>query len=94
MKIESIKNTFRIIAVLEGLSYIFLLIAVPIKYLANNEQYVKALGMPHGILFILYIVLAFVMQKKMSWNKKNMLVIILGSIIPFGTFYIDYKYLQ
>ena len=63
MKIESIKNTFRIIAVLEGLSYIFLLIAVPIKYLANNEQYVKALGMPHGILFILYIKWKPVMRK-------------------------------
>ena len=74
--------------------YILLLIAVPIKYLANNEQYVKALGMPHGILFIIYIGLSILMQKKMKWDTKHMLIIMMGSIMPFGTFYIDYKYLQ
>ena len=46
---------FRIIACLEGISYIILLfIGVPLKYIAHNEIIVKALGMPHGILFILY----------------------------------------
>ena len=91
---KNLKNIFRIIALLEGVSYILLLIAVPIKYLAHNEQYVKALGMPHGILFILYMGLAFLIQTKMNWNRKNMLVIIFGAIIPFGTFYVDYKYLK
>ena len=32
--------------------------------------------------------------KKMKWNTKNLIVVIAASIIPFGTFYIDYKYLQ
>ena len=82
------------IAILEGVSYILLLIATSIKYLLHNEQYVKILGMPHGILFMLYIALAFLMQKKMGWDNKNMMIIILGSIIPFGPFYIDYKYLK
>ena len=94
MKTNQLKSVFRIIALLEGVSFILLLIAVPIKYIIHNEQYVKALGMPHGILFMLYIALAVLMQKKMQWNKKNMFIIILGSVIPFGTFYIDYKYLK
>ena len=90
--IFTIKNIFRLIAILEGLSYILLLIATPIKYLFGNEQYVKALGMPHGILFILYIFFAILIQKKMNWNNKNLIIVILASIVPFGTFYIDYKY--
>ena len=90
----TLKTVFRCIAILEGVSYVLLLIATPIKYLFYNEQYVKALGMPHGILFILYIALALFIQKKMEWNKKNLIVIMVASIIPFGTFYIDYKYLQ
>ena len=73
---------------------VLLLIATPIKYLLDNEQYVKALGMPHGVLFILYITLAVFIQKKMNWDKKKLLVIMVASIVPFGTFYIDYKYLQ
>ena len=88
------QTVFRLIAVLEGSSYILLLIATLIKYLLNNEQYVKALGMPHGILFILYIALAVFIQKTMQWDNKSLIIIILASIIPFGTFYIDYKYLK
>lgn len=88
-------NTFRIVALLEGVSYILLLfIATPIKYLAQDPQYVKFLGMPHGILFIAYIVLAFVFKKEFSWNNKQLLIVLLASIVPFGTFYIDKKYLN
>ena len=85
---------FRLIAMLEGVSYILLLIAMPFKYLLDNEQYVKALGMPHGILFILYIIMVFLIREQMRWNIKNLTIIILASIIPFGTFYVDYKYLR
>lgn len=88
-------NIFRIVAFLEGISYILLLfIATPIKYLANDPQYVKLLGMPHGILFIAYIVLAFVFKNDFSWNNKQFAFVLLASIVPFGTFYIEKKYLK
>tara|TARA_Y100000994_G_scaffold57995_2_gene47000 strand:- start:1657 stop:1938 length:282 start_codon:yes stop_codon:yes gene_type:complete len=90
----TLKNIFRIIAILEGVSYVLLLIATPIKYLLDNEQYVKALGMPHGVLFILYIVLAFFIQRKMKWDNKKLIIVMLASVVPFGTFYVDYKYLD
>tara|TARA_B110000305_G_scaffold54457_1_gene60124 strand:- start:4968 stop:5246 length:279 start_codon:yes stop_codon:yes gene_type:complete len=89
------KKAFRLISFLEGISYLLLLfIAVPIKYFQGNELYVKILGMPHGILFIGYILLLILIQKKMKWNLKTTLVISLASIIPFGTFYVDIKYLR
>ena len=88
------KKIFRIIAVLEGASYILLLIATPIKYVLDNEQYVKAFGMPHGILFILYVILVFFLQKRMQWDNKSLIIIIIASIIPCGVFYVDYKYLS
>tara|TARA_B100000700_G_C14706297_1_gene696900 strand:- start:4 stop:285 length:282 start_codon:yes stop_codon:yes gene_type:complete len=90
----TLSRIFRFIAILEGISYILLLIATPIKYILKNEQYVQALGMPHGILFILYVGLAVFVQKKMSWNNKTLVVVIIASVIPFGAFYIDYKYLK
>jgi len=86
---------FRLITLLEGSSYLLLLfVAVPIKYLVGNELYVKLLGMPHGVLFIAYIVLSFVMQKKMNWKTSSFYIILLASLIPFGTFYVDKKYLS
>ena len=88
-------NTFRIIAFLEGLSYILLLgIATPIKYVFNDPQYVKLLGMPHGLLFILYIAIAYILKNEFNWDNKNFGIVLLASIIPFGTFYIDRKYLK
>jgi integral membrane protein len=86
---------FRIVALLEGVSYILLLfIATPIKYILNEPQYVKLLGMPHGLLFVAYVSLALLFKKEFSWSKNTLLVVLLASIIPFGTFYIDKKYLK
>jgi integral membrane protein len=88
-------KTFRIIAFLEGLSYLLLLfIAVPIKYFFENDMYVKLLGMPHGLLFIGYIFGAFLMKDNFNWSIKEFFIVLLASIIPFGTFYIDKKYLK
>ena len=86
---------FRIVAFLEGLSYLLLLfIAVPVKYINGDPQYVKLLGMPHGLLFVAYIVLAIWIKPDFKWTNKKFLIILLASIIPFGTFYIERKYLK
>jgi integral membrane protein len=89
------KNTFRIVSFLEGVSYLLLLfVAVPIKYFQGDVSYVKMLGMPHGILFMSYIVLAVILKKTMKWSLKSLGIVVLASVIPFGTFYVDKKYLQ
>ncbi|WP_203258365.1 DUF3817 domain-containing protein [Hyunsoonleella ulvae] len=88
-------NIFRVVAFLEGLSYILLLfIATPIKYLADDPQYVKLLGMPHGLLFVAYIALAFLIKPDFKWTNKEFSYVLLAAIVPFGTFYIDRKYLK
>lgn len=89
------KKTFRIVSLLEGLSYLLLLfIATPIKYYAGDDTYVKMLGMPHGLLFIGYIALSILLRGEMKWESKAFLTVMAASIIPFGTFYVDKKYLR
>jgi integral membrane protein len=89
------KKAFRIISFLEGISFILLLfIATPIKYFAQNDVFVKILGMPHGILFLVYITVALLLKYELKWNSKIVGIIVLASIIPFGTFYTDKKYLK
>jgi len=86
---------FRIIAFLEGVSYILLLfIATPIKYISGNDLFVKILGMPHGVLFLIYIALVFYIASIMKWNNKLVFLFLIASIIPFGTFYLDMKYFK
>ncbi|MDD2986423.1 DUF3817 domain-containing protein [Flavobacterium sp.] len=87
-------NFFKKVAWFEGVSLLLLLFfAMPMKYWAGNEIYVKTIGMAHGVLFILYIVLAIVLKINQNWDLKKFLLICLASIIPFGTFYVEKKIL-
>ena len=89
------KILFRVIAFLEGVSYILLMgIGLYFKYQLGDPSYVKLLGMPHGLLFISYLILAFLIKDDEQWKNKDFGIILLASILPFGTFYIDWKYLK
>ena len=89
------KNTFRIIAFLEGVSYILLMtVGLFFKYQLGDPTYVKLLGMPHGILFVSYILFAFLIKENENWRIKDLGIVLLASILPFGTFYMDWKYLK
>lgn len=86
---------FRIMGFLEGVSYILLMAASIYKRMPEgHEEYVKLLGMPHGFLFVVYIALAIFLRSTYKWDNKTFAIIILGSLIPFGTFYVDIKYLK
>lgn len=89
------KNIFRVISYLEGISFLLLMsLGLYYKYALNDPSFVKMFGMPHGILFIVYIILAFMIKKEMKWDTKIFSFVLLGSILPFGTFYVDKKYLR
>ncbi|MBC8266824.1 MAG: DUF3817 domain-containing protein [Flavobacteriales bacterium] len=89
------KTTFRIIALLEGVSYILLMtVGLYFKYQLGDPTYVKLLGMPHGLLFVAYLILAFLIKDDEKWSAKDFTYVMLASILPFGTFYIDWKYLK
>ncbi len=86
---------FKIIAILEGSSLLLLLFfAMPMKYFFSQPIFVKTIGMAHGLLFIGYIILAIMLKIELNWNWKKFGIICLVSILPFGTFYIDKKYLR
>lgn len=88
-------RSFRSIALLEGLSTLGLyFFAMPMKYIAGDPIYVKNIGMAHGILFVLYILFAFLNKSDQKWATKDFAIVCFASLIPFGTFYIDKKYLQ
>ena len=86
---------FRGISFLEGLSLLLLLfIAMPLKYIWDNPEYVRIVGMAHGLLFVAYVFLAVMAKFELEWKGKTLLVVLIASVIPFGTFYVDKKYLK
>ncbi|WP_350287043.1 DUF3817 domain-containing protein [uncultured Croceitalea sp.] len=85
---------FRATAILEGISYLLIFgLTMPLKYWADLGQPNKIVGMAHGILFILFVVLAGFICWERKWGIKRFIIFFIASLLPFGTFYMDKKYL-
>jgi len=86
------QRNLRIVALLEGLSFILLLfVSMPLKYIWGMPEFVSVIGMAHGVLFMAYVVLVMGYGAEVSWGMKNSLLALLAGILPFGTFVADKK---
>ena len=91
----SVIGWLRIIAFLEGLSYLgILFVGMPLKYFYLSGETNMILGQVHGILFLLFIVLTGLATMHYKWNFSRTFWVLLSSIIPFGTFIVDHKILK
>lgn len=72
---------FRIISVVEGLSFLMIL-SVSFDFL--SRAFVFELGMTHGVLFALYLVLSLIVATKRSWSLVIWLPVFLASLVPFA----------
>lgn len=88
-------TSFKWVARGEGISLLILLfIAMPLKYIWDDPSWVKVVGMIHGVLFVAYVAWAIWVYLELKWSLKRLALVILASIIPFGTFYVEKKYLD
>ena len=80
----------RLIAFLEGVSLLVLLgVAMPLKYLAGQPTAVRFVGMAHGLLFVLYVLLLIHVALQQRWSFGKTALALLASVVPFGTFWAD-----
>lgn len=88
---------FKFVAIAEGISYLALFSNMIFIKHSDPELYKLLLfpiGMAHGMLFISYVLLAFIIRNDQKWNLKEFLTVQVASLLPFGTFYIEKKYLR
>lgn len=88
---------FKTVAILEGISYLALfanMLLIKPNNLEFYHQLLYPIGMTHGILFIGYLLLAFVIRKSQNWNLTNLGIVLLASLLPFATFYIERKFIK
>jgi integral membrane protein len=57
------------------------------KFAIPQPNYV--VGLAHGILFVLYIVLLLQVSFIHRWNISKILMAFIASLVPFGTFYAE-----
>ena len=84
-------KTLRVVGFLEGISFLLLLfIAMPLKYILGNAVLVKYVGMGHGVLFMIFLAVLFIVCEKQKWSIKVFIYGLMASILPFGPFVFDH----
>jgi integral membrane protein len=90
--LSTLLGQLRLIAFLEGLSLVLLLfVAMPLKYMAGMPAMVKIVGMAHGLLFVAYVIYVYLAKVEFKWTWGKTLLAWVLSIVPFGTFWADWK---
>lgn len=90
MDVKAVKGAllrYRIMAYVVGvLLVVLVVIGMPLKYLGNNGIVVTATGMPHGFLYMLLLITAYDVGRRVDWPWSRMLWIMLAGTVPFVTF--------
>ena len=77
---------FRAVAIAEALSWAGLLIGMFFKYVVvENEIGVQVFGPVHGVIFVLYVIVALMTWAALRWSAPVGIVAVLASVPPFGT---------
>lgn len=89
MNFSSPLGVLRIIALLEGISFLSLGLTMYLKRVHNMPEPNMIVGMTHGMLFIAYIFMVFWVAREKQWNINQQFGAYLASVLPFGTFVAD-----
>ena len=82
-------GAFRVVAVVEAVTYLVLLGAVVLKRVLDGPDLVSVLGPVHGIAFLVYLVLVLRIRESQGWDLGRTIVVILLSAVPFGGFWVE-----
>ena len=80
---------FRVVAVLEALSWFALLFTMYLKYGLNQPEPNQVTGMAHGVLWVVYVLLALRISSDVSWSRREQLIVFVASLIPGATVYVE-----
>jgi integral membrane protein len=83
---------YRIMAYVTGVVLMVLVfVGIPLQIFAHNNFVVNYVGTTHGILYMIYIVVAFLMTRRvqMKLATPSTLIVLLAGTIPVLTFVVE-----
>ncbi len=84
---SGILTRYRVMAWVTGvLLLVLVFVAMPMKYLGDDERLVQVVGVAHGWLYMLYLVAAFMLANKLRWPLGKTLLLLVAGTIPFMSF--------
>jgi integral membrane protein len=84
-----LERSFRAVAILEATSFVMLLGATYVKYGHDEAVGVEILGPIHGVLFVAYVALAFVLSSQAEWSGRTTALVLAAAVVPAGGFAVD-----
>ncbi|WP_416339621.1 DUF3817 domain-containing protein [Propionicimonas sp.] len=89
--IRSALFRYRFMAYLVGTLLIVLVcVGMPLKYLGGNGAVVTWIGVPHGWLYMVLIVTAYDLGRRVHWPWLRLVLIALAGTVPFLSFVAEY----
>lgn len=81
---------YRVIAYVVGVVLILLVVVgMPLKYVWDEPVVVETVGPAHGFLYMIYLVAAFDLGRRVNWPLGRMALVMLAGTIPFVSFYAE-----
>ncbi|MFH8613741.1 DUF3817 domain-containing protein [Streptomyces sp. NPDC017979] len=90
IKTASSLHRLRLVSAPEAVSFILLMIASVLKRTTDFNA-VPALGMIHGVLFIIYVLFWLDAWNRTKWDLKTAALYFVLSVLPFGGFVAERK---
>jgi len=94
MNLRTLLDQLRLLAILEGISYLLFGLTMPLKYMYEIGLPNKIVGMIHGILFILYCLYVVIFATREKWSMSKMIISLAASIFPLATFWVEKVWLK
>ncbi len=83
---------YRIMAYVVGtLLVVLVVVGVPLKYFGNNGIVVTLTGVPHGWLYMVLLITAYDLGRRVHWPWGRLLIIALAGTVPFLSFWAEYS---
>ena len=94
MKLKTVLGQLRILAILEGISFLLLIPTIILKYGFEMGLPNRIVGSTHGVLFILYCIWVIYYGMKKKWSLMKTLICLAASLLPIATFIVDQRILK
>ena len=74
-----------------GVTLILLTIGVILKYIGDSPELAEKVGLPHGFLYIVYVVTVLTLAYQARWRPLRTILVLLAGTVPFASFVAERK---
>lgn len=88
---DQLLRWFRVVAVIEAVSYLCLIAASIVKRTTDSTDLVPVIGPIHGVIFLVYLALALTLRPRLRWDLRTTILIVVAAVIPLGGIVVEQR---